>query len=185
MPRRRALGAVLGEAGVGIEDVGLVINCHFHFDHCGGNPQLRGRPIAVQAVELDTARRTDAYTLPHLVDAPGLRYEVLDGEAGPMSGVFVIPTPGHTSGHQSVVVRLGKRLSSGGRAEPRHGQRLYRRCPGLAGRARSAHGSLALDSGLGRSASGVRSPAGGLRPRPLRLAALTGPLGDTPRIGTP
>ncbi len=105
LPRRQALKAALGEAGVGVEDVRLVINCHLHFDHCGGNPQLRGRPIAVQAAELETARRTVDYTLPDLVDAPGLRYEVLDGEAEVMSGVFVIPTPGHTSGHQSVVVR--------------------------------------------------------------------------------
>lgn len=104
-PRRVALIDGLRSAGKSIDDVTVVANCHLHFDHCGGNPQLRGRPIAVQAAELETARRTVDYTLPDLVDAPGLRYEVLDGEAEVMSGVFVIPTPGHTSGHQSVVVR--------------------------------------------------------------------------------
>ena len=45
------------------------------------------------------------YTLPELVDADGLRYEVLDGAAEILAGVHVIPTPGHTAGHQSVIVR--------------------------------------------------------------------------------
>jgi N-acyl homoserine lactone hydrolase len=40
-----------------------------------------------------------------LVDAPGLRYEVLEGEAEILPGVLVVPTPGHTAGHQSLVVR--------------------------------------------------------------------------------
>jgi len=104
-PRRRALGAALAAAGVRKGDVALVVNCHLHFDHCGGNPELAGRTVFSQRVELDTARTTDDYTLPELVDAPGLRYELLDGEAEVLPGVHVIPTPGHTAGHQSLVVR--------------------------------------------------------------------------------
>ena len=38
---------------------------------------------------------------------PGLHYEELDGEAEVLPGVLVVPTPGHTAGHQSVVVRRG------------------------------------------------------------------------------
>ncbi len=44
-PARRQLRAVLADAGVQLDDVRLVVNCHLHFDHCGGNPQLPGRPI--------------------------------------------------------------------------------------------------------------------------------------------
>ena len=51
------------------------------------------------------ARANESYTLPELIDAPGLSYEVLDGEAELLAGVFILPTPGHTAGHQSVVVR--------------------------------------------------------------------------------
>jgi N-acyl homoserine lactone hydrolase len=40
-----------------------------------------------------------------LVDAPGLRYEELNGEAEILSGVLVVPTPGHTDGHQSLLVQ--------------------------------------------------------------------------------
>ncbi len=101
---RRPLHVVLADAGVQLDDVQLVVNCHLHFDHCGGSPQLPGRPILTQRLELAAARAPD-YTLPELIDAPGLRYELLDGEAEALPGVLIVPTPGHTNGHQSVVVR--------------------------------------------------------------------------------
>jgi N-acyl homoserine lactone hydrolase len=59
--------------------------------------------VLVQAGELAEARSTADYTLPELLD--GDRFEELDGEAEVLPGVFLIPTPGHTSGHQSLVVR--------------------------------------------------------------------------------
>ncbi len=102
-PTRRPLAAALADVGVRAEDVALVVNCHLHFDHCGGNPELAGRPIFTQRVELDAARQVD-YTLPELVDAPGLVYEQLEGEAEILAGVLVVATPGHTPGHQSLVV---------------------------------------------------------------------------------
>src|SRR5437868_11618756 len=55
-PRRRPLSAALAAAGARAEDVRLVVNCHLHFDHCGGNPDMTGRPIFTQRVELETAR---------------------------------------------------------------------------------------------------------------------------------
>jgi len=72
-----------------------------HGGQVGGNPALAGRPIFTQRTELETATTVPDYTLPELVDADGLRYEVLDGEAEILAGVHVIPTPGHTAGHQS------------------------------------------------------------------------------------
>jgi N-acyl homoserine lactone hydrolase len=104
-PTRYPLQDALARGGAKVEDVALVVNCHLHFDHCGGNPSLTNRPIFAQRVELELARRNESYTLPELVDAPGLSYEVLDGEAELLPGVFILPTPGHTAGHQSVIVR--------------------------------------------------------------------------------
>lgn len=103
-PRRVTLDAALGSAGLAADDVRLIVNCHLHFDHCGGNPSLAGRPTIVQDRELAAARGED-YTLPELIEAPGLAYDEIAGEAEPLPGVLVIPTPGHTDGHQSVIVR--------------------------------------------------------------------------------
>ncbi len=105
-PRRRPLATALDDAGARLDEITLAANCHLHFDHCGGNPLLGGRPVFTQATELDNARRTEDYTLPELIDAAGTHYEQLTGEAEILSGVLLIPTPGHTAGHQSLVVRL-------------------------------------------------------------------------------
>ena len=101
-PRRVPLRKALG---LDLDDIRYVVNCHLHFDHCGGNPQLPGRPVFTQRAELAAARTTEDYTLPDLIDAPGITYTELDGEAEVLPGVLIVPTPGHTAGHQSVVVR--------------------------------------------------------------------------------
>ncbi|WP_078624614.1 N-acyl homoserine lactonase family protein [Streptomyces monomycini] len=102
-PRRRSLEAALAAAGHRLDDVSVVVNCHLHFDHCGGNPLLGGRPVMVQETELAEAR-AGGYTVDALVDFPGVVYEELRGEAEVWPGVHIVPTPGHTAGHQSLVV---------------------------------------------------------------------------------
>ena len=104
-PVRRPLDMAVSDAGAALDDVTHVVNCHLHFDHCGGNPLLAGRPTYVQGSELHEARSADRYTLPGLVDHDDARYEELDGEAEIAPGIWVVPTPGHTAGHQSLVVR--------------------------------------------------------------------------------
>ena len=103
-PVRVPLAQAVRQAGAELDDVTLVVNCHLHFDHCGGNPLLAGRPVLAQRIEHDAVRTAD-YTVPELVDHPGARYELLDGEAEPVPGILVLPTPGHTAGHQSIAVR--------------------------------------------------------------------------------
>ena len=39
-----------------------------------------------------------------MADFPDARFELLDGEADPLSGIRIVPTPGHVPGHQSLVV---------------------------------------------------------------------------------
>jgi N-acyl homoserine lactone hydrolase len=87
-----------------VSRVAVVINTHLHFDHCGGNRLFAGLPIHVQARELEDARTQDGYTVREWVDFPGARYAEHDGEAEVLPGVRLLPAPGHTDGHQIVVV---------------------------------------------------------------------------------
>jgi N-acyl homoserine lactone hydrolase len=102
-PRRVPIDDALAAAGLRAGEVALVVNCHLHFDHIGGNPRFAGCPLFCQRGELETAR-AGGYTFPELVDFTGASYELLDGEAEIARGVHVVPTPGHVGGHQSVVV---------------------------------------------------------------------------------
>ncbi len=102
-PFRTPLPDALQRHGLRLDEVWMVVNCHLHFDHVGGNPLLAGRPVVCQRRELATAR-AGGYTGERLVDFPGARYELVDGEAEVVRGVHVVPTPGHVEGHQSLVV---------------------------------------------------------------------------------
>jgi N-acyl homoserine lactone hydrolase len=85
-------------------DVAVVINTHLHFDHCGGNRLFPGVPIHVQARELADARSRDDYTIREWVDFDGATYVEHDGEAEVLPGIRLVPAPGHSDGHQVVVV---------------------------------------------------------------------------------
>jgi len=85
-------------------DIRAVVNCHLHLDHSGGNARFPGTPIFAQRRELDAAQTPD-YTLPVVYDFDGATFEIHEGEADVAPGVRIVPTPGHTEGHQSLVVQ--------------------------------------------------------------------------------
>jgi len=85
-------------------DVACVINTHPHFDHCGGNRLFPRVPIHVQARELADARSLDNYTIREWVDFDGATYVEHVGEVELLPGIRMLPAPGHTDGHQVVVV---------------------------------------------------------------------------------
>jgi N-acyl homoserine lactone hydrolase len=88
-----------------VHRVAIVVNTHLHFDHCGGNRLFPGVPIHVQRRELADARRgAEEYTIPEWVDFPGAAYVDHDGEAEVLPGIRLLPAPGHTAGHQVVLV---------------------------------------------------------------------------------
>jgi N-acyl homoserine lactone hydrolase len=96
----------LAEHGLSPADITLVINTHLHFDHCGQNAVFKHAPFYVQRTELDRARR-EAADLSQWFDFAGARFELLDGDAEILPGLSVVTTPGHTAGHQSVLVDAG------------------------------------------------------------------------------
>jgi N-acyl homoserine lactone hydrolase len=95
--------AVLAEHGLVPTDVKMVVNTHLHWDHCGQNAVFRHAPFHVQRPELERARREETLTS-QWFDFTGARFELHDGEEEVAPGVRLVPTPGHTVGHQSVVV---------------------------------------------------------------------------------
>ena len=100
----RSVADALADLGMSPADIGLVINTHLHFDHCGQNAVFPHAPCYVQRAELSRAERES----PELYDWFGFmnaRFELLDGDAEVLPGLEVIATPGHTAGHQCVVVR--------------------------------------------------------------------------------
>jgi glyoxylase-like metal-dependent hydrolase (beta-lactamase superfamily II) len=97
------LPEMLRDRGIHPDDVLAIANCHLHLDHCGQNLWFPDRPIYAQADEYEATRAED-YTIPEWVDFPGVRYELIRGERELLPGVRLLPTPGHTPGHQSMLV---------------------------------------------------------------------------------
>ncbi len=95
----------LAEHDLSPADVRIVINSHLHFDHCGQNAVFKHAPFYIQRSELARAREVASPTA-EWFDFAGARFELLDGDAQIAEGVRVVATPGHTVGHQSVLVDL-------------------------------------------------------------------------------
>jgi len=138
---------VLGEAGIRLAEVDLIANCHLHPDHAGQNASFRDIPIHVQAKELAHARAGN-YTILEWVDGPGVRYLEADGDHELAPGIRVLSTPGHSPGHQSLIVdqRDGPVLLTG---QAVYGLDEWTRSTGREGRS-SARDQPAYDASLAR-----------------------------------
>jgi len=103
------VGPRLDAAGFDPADVTVIVASHLHFDHCGGNVEVPNARVAVQgaewaiahdpAAQASGAYNPDDFDVGHDVHTLDGRHDVFgDGR------VVVEPTPGHTAGHQSLVV---------------------------------------------------------------------------------
>ena len=117
----RAIGDALREVGLSPDDIDFVVMTHMHFDHSGGTTRYSTTgsglaPVFPRARHVVQRREWEDATHPHernqasylqenigpLAEAKLL--QLVDGEAEIVPGVRVIPTPGHTAGHQSVLI---------------------------------------------------------------------------------
>ena len=113
----RTVEDALREAGVAPESIDHVVLTHLHFDHAGGltrlgaggdpEPVFPNARIHVQRREWEDAlanrsTMTRTYLRSHLDPVAG-QVELHDGESAPLAGLVLLPTPGHTWGHQSVL----------------------------------------------------------------------------------
>ncbi|MDA1330272.1 MAG: MBL fold metallo-hydrolase [Chloroflexi bacterium] len=114
----------LAKTGVQPEDVDIMLDTHLHSDHCGGNTTLRegvavptfpNAEYLVQRLEWADAMHPDARTRStYLLEnyAPVWKtgqFRFLHGDAQVTSEVRCAVTPGHTRGHQCVIVEGGER----------------------------------------------------------------------------
>ena len=112
-----AIVPALEEAGFAPESVDVVAMSHLHFDHAGGLLRTDGARafprarIVAQRAEWEVAlggnpRLVASYVQPELTLVKDWGAEGwVDGERELLPGVSVIPTGGHSSGHQAILVR--------------------------------------------------------------------------------
>ena len=96
---------------VGPRDITHLINSHLHYDHAGGNEQIPNARLVVQKREWQAAMDPD---LAHANGFDTRDYDLgqdvkqIDGEYDLFGdgSVTLIPTYGHTPGHQSMKLKL-------------------------------------------------------------------------------
>jgi glyoxylase-like metal-dependent hydrolase (beta-lactamase superfamily II) len=101
--------------GYGLEpdDIDIVINTHLHYDHCGNNALFKKSRFIVQLTELRGAYvppifNKDAYNRLDF-DIDGIEYDTLEGDYfNLLPGIDIVYTPGHSMGHQSVMVKTAE-----------------------------------------------------------------------------
>ncbi len=115
-PEQR-LPAALAELGWSTRDVDIVVNSHLHYDHCENNVNLPQAQFFVSRAEWEFAAmptRTQAWSYELEWTSPELtymNYTLIDADHyDVLPGLRVIKTPGHTPGHQSVVVNTEEGL---------------------------------------------------------------------------
>jgi glyoxylase-like metal-dependent hydrolase (beta-lactamase superfamily II) len=174
------LPGLLAAAGVDAGDIDTVVLTHIHLDHAGWNmaaevPRFGNATYVVQAAEVEHARGSATYEklIRPIAEAGQLR--AVEGEAL-VGGVRLLPTPGHTPGHQCVVTERavlgGDVLVHPAQARWPELTYVYERDPAVAVTSRrevlalaaatgipiaAAHPHVALDS----SATPLASPASG------------------------
>jgi N-acyl homoserine lactone hydrolase len=105
------LPAKLAEIDLTVDDIDFVVLSHLHDDHAGGLSELTGKKVYVQRMELEFALDPPPYQQ-GLYSREDLSHRVewveLDGGEDLFGDgrLTIVPTPGHTPGHQALHARL-------------------------------------------------------------------------------
>ncbi len=111
LPPHELLRPQLNEIGLAPSDVHDVVISHLHWDHAGGLSELPQARVHVQRAEHDFAHRPDAAQRTAYIArdfAATRRWHLVDGDYDLFGdgSIVMVSTPGHTPGHQSLLVRL-------------------------------------------------------------------------------
>ena len=110
------LGPQLAKLGLAAGDVRWVVQTHLHFDHANGFGDVPKADVLIARAELEGQRAAPAGALsclyPRDFSPRALDYKATAFESFPQhftltraGDVLVVPTPGHSYGHQSVLLR--------------------------------------------------------------------------------
>jgi len=104
--RQKTLAAQLAEIGVKPADIRFVAVSHTHGDHVGNVDMFPESTLLIQKAEVDWAFAPDKRP-PFKAERPMRK---LDGDLDVFGdgSVTILATPGHTPGHQSLLVQLPK-----------------------------------------------------------------------------
>jgi glyoxylase-like metal-dependent hydrolase (beta-lactamase superfamily II) len=104
--RNHSLLHHLREEGLTPEDITVVINTHLHMDHAGNNNLFSNAKTYVQKKELDYAYHPHRFQRAAYIEEffDNLDFITVQGDYTFSDAVDILYTPGHTPGHQSVVV---------------------------------------------------------------------------------
>jgi N-acyl homoserine lactone hydrolase len=123
--RSQGIERQLARVGLRPEDITMVVNTHLHNAHCGGNNLFADAHFYITKSEfdfIDTVVDDDPNQTAYIMENFDKVKSVNEtkGEYQLTEEVRLIPTPGHTTGHQSVVVSLarGKKLVYSGDVAP-------------------------------------------------------------------
>jgi N-acyl homoserine lactone hydrolase len=108
-PVSRPIKVALFAARIDADAIGMIVNTHMHFDHAGQNFEYPEIPIVVQDAEYQVAW-DEGYTVKEWIDFEEANYLRVMGDTELAEGLRVIATPGHTPGHQSVLVETEEGL---------------------------------------------------------------------------
>jgi N-acyl homoserine lactone hydrolase len=103
------IDARLRSVGVDPLQIGYILSSHLHADHAGGNALLPAASVVVQRTEWEQAHTAEPghYHVPEFdTGQPVLQISGQYDLFGDGS-VVLVPTPGHTAGHQSARVQTG------------------------------------------------------------------------------
>jgi glyoxylase-like metal-dependent hydrolase (beta-lactamase superfamily II) len=105
-----SVDAQLASVGTRPEEIDVVVNTHFHFDHIGNNTRFTNATFVAQRSELSYAvhppRWAQFYYADYAYNVLEVRdrLELIDGELKVCDGVSVVRLGGHTPGSQAVLV---------------------------------------------------------------------------------